>query len=201
MRGGEAMASDTATVRTEAHTKGDFVPDLLFPVDEMGQRVRFVDAKDQKTNAGLEAPRELDLPELGAVRAAIPILLPTTIIEPRGRFQSLQQYEGVVLSVGEESFWAKLTDKAAPGREDEEGEFAIEEVSETDRHLITPGAVFYWHLGYHDSVSRQRTRQSIILFRRLPAISGDCLERSRKKAQEFLEAFALAEKGDAGGEK
>lgn len=195
------MMGETAAARKEAHTKGDFDPGFVFPVDEVGQRVRFVDAKDQKTVAELEVRGDLAAPDFEVVREEIQILLPPPVIEPRGRFRSLQQYEGVVLSVGEDSFWAKLTEKGSAGTEDEEGEFAIEEVSETDRHLITPGAVFYWHIGYHDSVSKQRTRQSVILFRRLPAISGVCLDRSRKKAQDFLEAFAKAEKGEAGGQK
>lgn len=87
-------------------------------------------------------------------------------------------YKGEVLSVGPNYFWARLSERGSPDEEDEEGEcaFAITDVAEIDRHLIVPGAVFEW--------------RSEILF---TASFGVCPESSKKKAQEYLAAFAKAE--------
>ena len=102
----------------------------------------------------------------------------------RGSFQALQKWEGSVLSVGKESFAARLVDLSQP-RTDEEAEFAIEEVPPSDRSLVAPGAVFYWQIGYFDAPGGQRRRMSEIRFRRLPAWNRKELEEARARAMDF----------------
>jgi hypothetical protein len=94
-------------------------------------------------------------------------------------FRTLQKWEGYVLSVGEDSFWARLVDLRHQ-ESDSEAEILLEEVSLPDRDLVTPGAVFYWSIGYHDEPSGQRTRSSVVRFRRLPAWG----ERDLRAVQE-----------------
>jgi hypothetical protein len=74
----------------------------------------------------------------------------------------LIQYEGKVLAVSGDSFRARLYNKTSSGVK--MGEFLLEEVSEKDRRLVVPGATFSWSMGYLDSKSGQRVRQSIISF-------------------------------------
>lgn len=57
------------------------------------------------------------------------------------------QLEGVVLSVGDETFTAWLVDLNDPEREDEEGEIYLDAIPEADRPHVVPGAVFYWDIG------------------------------------------------------
>lgn len=117
-------------------------------------------------------------------------MIPQLVVAPTTRFQILQQYEGVVLSVDGDAFWARIVNKTTRDAADEEGEFPLEEVSPTDRGLIRPGAVFYWYIGYHDSTNGQRTRQSVLRFRRLPAVADEDHDVARQEAQRMLTLFA-----------
>jgi len=102
----------------------------------------------------------------------------------QNRFVPLQKWEGTVFQVLEDSFFARLVDLTSGGV-DEEAEFPVEEVSDADRSLIAPGAVFYWNIGYIDNISGQRTRASVIRFRRLPVWRSEELERAKRKAQHL----------------
>lgn len=103
----------------------------------------------------------------------------------RGSFTTLQRWEGTVIQVEKESFTARLYDKSAT-HADEEGDFSLEEVSPADRDLVMPGAVFYWSVGYLDHRNGQRTRESLIRFRRLPAWNKRELDEARDRAKKIL---------------
>jgi hypothetical protein len=105
------------------------------------------------------------------------------------RFVSLQKWEGIVDTVLPQSFTARLMDKTNAGP-DMEAEFDVEEIDYPDRSLIKPGAVFYWTLGYSDSPTGQRTRLSILRFRRLPVWRESDLKRYSQQAKEIREAIA-----------
>jgi|RhiMetdeSRZDD1v2_1073273.scaffolds.fasta_scaffold21955_4 hypothetical protein len=105
--------------------------------------------------------------------------------EPRqSAFLSLQKWEGVVLEVLSDSFLTRLVDLTRTGS-DEEAALPLDEVSEEDRPLIRPGAIFYWNIGYHTSYSGQRTRTSIIRFRRLPTWTREEIEAARREAERL----------------
>jgi hypothetical protein len=82
------------------------------------------------------------------------------------RFNALQKWEGYVIEVGQETFWARLTPIRGEGP-DQEAEIYLDALDDADRALIEPGAVFYWSIGYLDKPSG-RLRASLIRFRRLP---------------------------------
>lgn len=104
--------------------------------------------------------------------------------ELKENYRLLQQWEGVVLEVYEDYFIARLHDLTGK-YPDEEAEFSFEEISENDKELLEPGAFFYWNIGYHESKSGQRTRSSIIRFRRLPAWTKKEIESSKKRAEDI----------------
>ncbi len=108
-------------------------------------------------------------------------------IEPlKEKYRLLQQWEGVILEVHEDSFISQLRDKSG-NAPDEEAEIDFDEISERDMYLIKPGAFFYWNIGYHESKSGQRTRSSLIIFRRVPAWSEKEIERARKRSDNICE--------------
>lgn len=111
-------------------------------------------------------------------------IFPKITAPPRDNFVSLQKWEGVVIELLQDSFLARLYDLTQKGP-DEEAEFPLEEVSEEDKSLIMPGAIFYWNIGYHDSHYGQRQRSSIIRFRRLPSWRKEEIEASKREADRI----------------
>lgn len=103
-------------------------------------------------------------------------------------FLTLQKWEGVVLEVREDFFLARLVDLTQQSP-DEEAEFPIEEVSQEDLDLLQPGAVFYWNIGYLDKRSGQRTRASVIRFRRLPVWTQEEIESATREAKRIRDSI------------
>jgi hypothetical protein len=97
---------------------------------------------------------------------------------------ALQKWEGIVLSRGPDSFHARLIDQNRVGP-DEEAEVLLDEVSRDDLPLVTPGAVFYWSIGYHVGTNRQKRRVSVIRFRRLPTWTHKELEQANQQAENL----------------
>lgn len=119
-------------------------------------------------------------------RVVPPVLAPRDARDAH-LFRRLQQWEGVVLRVGEDgSFLARLTDQTSSG-DLEEAEFDSDDVPPADRDLLQPGAVFYWTIGYVDSAGGQRSRSSMLRFRRLPVWSAEELSAAIERAQSTAE--------------
>lgn len=113
-----------------------------------------------------------------------PVVFLKRVPSIQDRFFLLQKWEGAILQVLEDSFLARLVDLTSGGP-DEEAEFPLEEISEADRSLVEPGAIFYWSIGYIDSIRGQRTRASVIRFRRLPIWKPEELEKAKHRAQSI----------------
>ena len=97
----------------------------------------------------------------------------------------LQKWEGFVLEIGAETFWARLT--ALVGEEgDQIAEIFLDEIDAEDQALLAPGSVFYWSIGYLDKPSG-RERFSQIRLRRLPLWLATELSAAEKKAVELGE--------------
>ena len=96
-------------------------------------------------------------------------------------FMALQKWEGYVISVNKGTFIARLKD-LTNNYPDEQAEIEIEEIPFNDREMLCPGAVFYWSIGYNDSITGQRTRQSLIRFRRLPVWDKNEIEEAKQAA-------------------
>ena len=103
--------------------------------------------------------------------------------ERRSVSSSSERWEGVVLRVESDVFRARLVDldRQTP---DEEAEVYLSEVSDDDRVLVEPGAVFYWSIGYYTDRTGQRMRRSLVRFRRLPAWTKRELDDARCEAEE-----------------
>jgi hypothetical protein len=102
---------------------------------------------------------------------------------------SLQKWQGYVLDILDGCLLVRLINLTRKGP-DEEAEIPIDEISEDDKDLIRPGAVFYWNIGYFDSYTRQRTRISLIRFQRLPAWSDEEIDAARQEAKRIQDIIA-----------
>lgn len=119
-----------------------------------------------------------------ALEPARPIVVPP-LTSNTERFHLLQLWEGVVQEVRGDSVLVTLIDQTHLDYPDEEAEIAMAEIPEGDRHLVVPGAVLYWSVGYREGPGQPRERVSRIRFRRLPAWSKTDLDRAHANAQEL----------------
>ncbi|WP_309775537.1 hypothetical protein [Nitrobacter vulgaris] len=98
----------------------------------------------------------------------------------------MQEWEGYVSTIAEGSFTARLVDKTKGNSvEDEEADFPIDDLTDEDRQLLVPGAVFRWVIGYQRTMSGTKRRVSQITFRRLPAWTRRELQHARSRAEEM----------------
>ncbi|AEB09814.1 hypothetical protein [Desulfobacca acetoxidans] len=117
-----------------------------------------------------------------------PIIKFPSISHRRNHMVSLQKWQGYVLIVTDNSLLVRLVDLSKNGG-DEEAEIPIEEISDDDKDLIRPGAIFYWSIGYLDSYSGQRSRVSVIRFQRLPSWSKEEIDAAKREAEHLQEAI------------
>ena len=108
--------------------------------------------------------------------------------QPPESFHPLQEWEGHVLEVSNETFLARLIPIQGEGQ-DQEAEIYLEEVDQADRALIEPGAVFYWSIGYLDRPSG-RMRASMLRLRRLPNWTKRDVLQAEGEAEQMKALFA-----------
>lgn len=109
----------------------------------------------------------------------------------RGAFRALQEWEGTVLDIGKTDFTARLVDVTRRSNvAEEEAEFPLQDLSEDDRALVRPGAVFRWAIGYHRLPGGTKRRASQIVFRRLPQWTKADLEQASSEAQEISRSIS-----------
>ena len=114
---------------------------------------------------------------------------------PTGTTTIVQCWEGVVSSAPpyEESFDAVLYDRTDPSRPDEAATFDLAEASRGDHDLVEEGAVFYWMIGYEESLSGQRTNISRLVFRRLPRWTRSELASVERETRALVDAFGATD--------
>jgi hypothetical protein len=97
-------------------------------------------------------------------------------------FVTEHRWQGHILKIDAETFWARVFEINNPNAVDEieEVEFGIDEVPDLMRHLIVPGGIFNWDIGFQVEPSGQRVRQSILQFPMIPTFT----ENDRKHAAE-----------------
>jgi hypothetical protein len=88
-------------------------------------------------------------------------------------------------------FSARLKDRTNAEAADEFVTLSLDEVPESDRALVQPGAVFYWFIGYDVSRFGQLTRTSRIRFRRLPAWTPAERRKIEERAAHIARVFGI----------
>jgi len=96
-------------------------------------------------------------------------------------FHPIQEWEGTVTDVDGDTFTARLTDLTAGKRvAEEEADFLVDDLTDDDRQLLVPGAIFRWVVGYQRASGGSKKRVSHVVFRRLPMLT----EKDAAEARE-----------------
>lgn len=119
-------------------------------------------------------------------KANRPIPLYNRVISRKDYFVSLQKWEGSVIDIKDDLIIVDLIDLTEEGHK-EKAEIPIEEISASDSELLKKGAIFYWNIGYRDTVSGQRERVSIIRFRRLPIWTEQEIVKAKENALKLID--------------
>jgi|SRR5215208_1637599 len=144
----------------------------------------------QRRDASVLPPTEIRLDEARKTKKEPKTTQATPADALTPASEILQRWDGVVLGVNEETFRARLLDERT-GRPRLEADVYVEDVSEHDRSLLRPGAVFYWHIGYRDPHG-DRERFSRIRFQRLPPRTEADVARADRRARERRELLGYA---------
>lgn len=103
------------------------------------------------------------------------------------RYILLKKYEGFITVLREDSFSGRLfeSDNDYPQID---AEFALDELSESDRQLIAEGAQLVWTIGYsYDGSTRKR--ESLIYLRRPSPLGDKELAQARRAAGDLTSAI------------
>lgn len=101
----------------------------------------------------------------------------------------LQEWEGQVQEVGPTYFSARLVDLTAGEKvETEEAELPLDDLIESDRALLVPGAVFRWIIGYRYMYG-QKDRFTRFVIRRLPMWTEQEIRSADQEADELHHAL------------
>jgi hypothetical protein len=105
-------------------------------------------------------------------------------------FEAEEKFEGIIDTITEKTFSAKLVSILNPDAQTEEyAEFDIDEIVESDKELAKPGSIFYWYIGKSTDSSGRTRRTSEIRFRRLPVWSESDFRNAEKFNEELSELF------------
>lgn len=98
----------------------------------------------------------------------------------------LQNWEGIVTSVDEDSFFAAMR---LTNNEDDRAEDAFEidmdNVATGDRELVDVGAVFYLTVGLRKQKGMRPEKTSIVVFRRMPVWSRRDIQKAELAADDL----------------
>ena len=107
---------------------------------------------------------------------------------------ALQEWEGRVVSIGDDAFVARLVDlTAGMAHESEEAAIPLQELSDRDAASIAIGGIFRWVIGYERSPEGARKRVSQIVFRDLPRMTEGDLHAGREWARKTAAALTRDE--------
>jgi hypothetical protein len=110
----------------------------------------------------------------------------------------LGKWQGQVLESLDDRFKAVLHDFNS-SKVIDVAEFSFADISDDDRPLVRPGAVFYWYLLYHNTKTGRRERQSQIWFRRSGRMSQESYSETVEKVDEVWRTFGWSSDiGDSG---
>ena len=110
---------------------------------------------------------------------------PTLATPPAPACITLQEWEGYVTDIGEETFEAILVDVSSGNRAPQSiAKIPLDELSQEEVRRLCIGSVFRWAISFEKRGSTQR-RVSEVVLRHLPAWSRKDLEEARKAAVEL----------------
>ena len=108
----------------------------------------------------------------------------------RDRIEILQEWEGYVKEVGDETFTVELVDLTDyhPNETEETG-LPKSDLTTDDLKLLRPGAIFRWLIGYFFLPHGTKLRVSSIVFRRLPVWTEDEIKQAKEEAKRIASSI------------
>jgi len=130
--------------------------------------------------------------ERGTSPTLVPVINKPVALVPRSDyrpriFNAIRSWEGFVIDLYQDYFSARITDLNEK-EQDEDVEILLKDVSEDDKKLVMPGAIFYWHVGYENERGTVK-RSSIIRFRRMPRWSSSDFKKARELETKIKKLF------------
>ena len=123
-----------------------------------------------------ETPKVIQLPKFEPIKE-----------RPNESFAAMQEWEGIVTEIAEDSFSADLIDiTAGDDIVSETAEIPFFEISPTDKQSLKVGMIFRWAVGFNQKASGNRARQSLIYFRR----GGASVVREREPLSQRMSETA-----------
>ena len=122
----------------------------------------------------------------------VPVRMPEE--KAKSQYKVLGRWEGRIESIPSngDRFIATIRDLTDPSYPEEEAVFDLDEVTESDRSLLAPGAIFYWIIAYKTNPSSQIERVSFIRLRRVPIWSKKTLQTVHKSAKDLYKVVVDA---------
>lgn len=190
----ESLSSAGIAVADKANNESHSGFDAEWIVPSVDDVASFAAASDREgTHERSMQPESTSDGNHGDISLAAPVRLRPSSTSIR-RFTILQQWEGVVDEVGEDSFTAHLRDLTEPDSPLEFAEIPIlGNISPIDRALLLPGQVFYWSLGHEIRPPCQVVNASQIRFRRVAQWSASSMRRLNERARALEEQFGSNE--------
>jgi hypothetical protein len=111
-------------------------------------------------------------------------------VDTRSSFKVLESWVAKVDEVDRDAgvFTAIVaSDRFADTRE--LAEFSFDEISEDDRALIVPGAIFYWSVGYSVNEYGERSTASVVRFRRVRRWKPKQIQAAKARAAKYTDWF------------
>ena len=103
---------------------------------------------------------------------------------------TLQEWEGYVLEVGETDFHERLFDlTAGSSSEEEEAIITMEKLSDDDAFSMCTGSIFCWVIGYALTAEGTKKCVSRIAFSDLPLITKFDLQDGEEWAGNLIQIF------------
>jgi len=101
-------------------------------------------------------------------------------------FTALQEWDGYILEVTEDTFRARLIDltNKTDSHVEEEVEISLNELDDESQSRLSVGTLLRWSIGYQRARSGQKTRVSKIIIRRLPVWREEEIQAAKRKALE-----------------
>jgi hypothetical protein len=115
----------------------------------------------------------------------------STVIYRGGRSRSMgglvEEWEGCIKKVLEDSFIAHLHKVGAESTEIIEGEFKFRSITEGEQHLIKEGTMLYWVIGREVRKSGTVNNSDHLILRRKPSWENFDVEKPSARADNFFE--------------
>jgi hypothetical protein len=106
-------------------------------------------------------------------------------------FTPTQEWEGYVVSVGNDAMTANILDLTArEKRPSATVEIPLEELNDADIKRLQIGMIFRWAIGYARSPAGTKRRYSNLIFRDLPQWTRQEIIDARKRADDLAKFFA-----------